>query len=113
MGWCNPLKLHRGGGREGTDTQRSSTANTSSHSGLGAWPLKAMKSGPDGFNPNSGNVGEHRASRTCEAERTISLIKMSLHVAEIPFDISGHLHAQLLIEFPLLLYLRCMRAETE
>lgn len=46
-------------------------------------------------------------------ERTISLIKMSLHVAEISFDISGHLHAQLLVEFPLLLYLRYMRAETE
>lgn len=51
--------------------------------------------------------------RASAVERTISLIKMSLHVAEISFDISGHLHAQLLIELPLLLYLRCTRAKDE
>lgn len=36
---------------------------------------------------------------------------MSLHVAKFSFNVSGHLHPQLLIEFPLFLYLRCTRAK--
>lgn len=34
---------------------------------------------------------------------------MSLHVAKLSFNVSRHLHPQLLIEIPLLLYLRCVR----
>lgn len=34
---------------------------------------------------------------------------MSLHVAKFSFNVSWHLHPQLLIELPLLLYLRCVR----
>lgn len=75
-GMVQPFETTQRGG-EGTNTQRSSTANTSSHSELGAWPLKAMnpnllqsiksimlqfQTRPDGFKPHSGNVGELCAS---------------------------------------------------
>lgn len=41
------------------------------------------------------------------AERTVALIQMSLHVVQLSLDVARNLHAQLLVEFPLLLYLRC------
>lgn len=40
-------------------------------------------------------------------ERTIALIQMSLHVVELSLDVARNLHPQLLVEVPLLLYLRC------
>lgn len=38
---------------------------------------------------------------------------MTLHVAKLSFDVSWYLHAQLLIELPLLLYLRYTRGKNK
>lgn len=54
-----------------------------------------------------------RVSSVHAVERTVALIQMSLHVAELPFNVSRNLHPQLLVELPLLLYLRCAAGEMQ